>query len=307
MFLALISMAVTGQSRSPQNPNFSKQMISDMGISTQRRGLAKVKRDWVNPNGFKVANFGPKNLGKFPLLDVELESNIEKAGIAIEAQGERGTCTIFATKFLVEYELARQAKFQSSVRLNPEFLNWSANAATATSGDGSSFPGVIEGLDEYGCSQWDVPKVYKPFKADFDPKYQPSDSARLKAKSVKEKVGLYQLFTHSSPGLTTKEMIWIDALLKRGVPVAVGQQWPESGAWKTQVVDGVKILDGTGPVKGAHTMAIVGYKKTAKAPGGGYFLFRNSWSEGWGYGGYHFMSFEWVRGHTYDACIAGPP
>ncbi|MFX8879547.1 hypothetical protein ABTM72_19370, partial [Acinetobacter baumannii] len=82
-----------------------------------------VKRDWVLkglsvPTGpIKVTGVSP-----FALMNAELVTKIRKAGIAIEDQGDRGTCTIFATKFLTEYEWARQHKFASSVRLNPEYL-----------------------------------------------------------------------------------------------------------------------------------------------------------------------------------------
>ena len=306
MLGTIVSVAFIGQIHSPQNIDFTKKVIIDLGVNTQRRGLTKVQREWVKPLVFNKAKLGIKLAGKFPLLECQLESNIEKAGIAIESQGDRGTCTIFATKFLAEYELARQDKFKSGPRLNPEFLNWAANAATNTSGDGSSFPAVIEGLDVYGCSNWSEPKVYKGGLSDFDPNYMPSKTVLAKALPLQKKVGLYQLFTHPTAGLTANDMDTVIAFLKRGVPVAVGQQWPAQGAWKTSTINNLTVLEGTGAVSGAHTMPIVGYQKLSKAPGGGIFLFRNSWGEGWGYGGYHFMSFQWVKEHTYDACIAGP-
>lgn len=306
MFATIVSVALVGQIRSPQNLDFSKKIIVDMGVNTQRRGLPKIQRTWVKPLVFDKAKLGIKLYGKFPLLECQLESNIERANIQIESQGDRGTCTIFATKFLTEYELARQAKFKSAPRLNPEFLNWAANAATKSSDDGSSFPAVIEGLDVYGCSNWNDPKVYQGGIPDFDPNYKPSKTILAKALPLQKKVGLYSVFSHPTAGLTTNDMDTIMAFLRRGVPFAVGQQWPASGAWKTTKIDNWDVLDGTGPVDGAHTMPIVGFQKSNKAPGGGIFLFRNSWGDGWGYGGYHFMSFKWVKEHTYDGCIAGP-
>jgi hypothetical protein len=53
---------------------------------------------------------------------------------------------------------------------------------------------------------------------------------------------------------------------------------------------------------GGHAMALVGYQDDPTAPGGGYFLVRNSWQP-WAYdgawqSGYGYMPYEYVRRHT---------
>ncbi len=306
MVLSFLAMGLLRQRTAPSQAEFSPKVLQRLGLRRQRVVAPPINRSWVK-TAPKTPSLGSlKNLPKFFLMNSELVSNIDKAGLTLESQGDRGTCTIFATKFLVEYELARQSNFTKAYRLNPEYLNWAANAATKTSDDGSSFPAVVDGLDQYGCSNWSDPKVYGGLIPDFDAAYKPSNAIIEKAKLIRKDVGLFQIFTHQTPVLSNDELDMITGLLDAKIPVAVGQQWPSSGAWKTTEVDGYKLSDGTGPVQGAHTMAIVGYRKTPKAPGGGYFLFHNSWGTGGDYDGYLFMSFDWVRNHTYDGCIALP-
>ena len=39
---------------------------------------------------------------------------------------------------------------------------------------------------------------------------------------------------------------------------------------------------GTEPVAGGHAMCLIGYQDDATAPGGGFFILRNSWGPSWG-------------------------
>lgn len=287
---------------------FNPKLLDGLRISRRRVAPKNVVRDWVLPKVVGVPKVPLVKIETFYTgLDAEMVSTTRRARLAIEDQGARGTCTIFATKFLAEYEIARQAKFRSATRLNPEYLNWAANAATNTSGDGSSFPAVVTGLGEYGCTAWSEPKVYDGKIASFDPKYTPSAEIQGKGKEIGKQAALLVIFEHSNPVMSDAEMDAVTSLLDAGIPVGVGQQWPKKDMWQSIKVGERTILDGLGATQGAHTMAIVGYKRDPKAPGGGFFLFRNSWGTDWGTEGYHFMSFNWVKNHTYDGCIALPP
>jgi C1A family cysteine protease len=50
-----------------------------------------------------------------------------------------------------------------------------------------------------------------------------------------------------------------------------------------------------------HSVALVGYKESTHFPGGGYFIFRNSYGEGFGAKGYGFMSYEYAKKYVNDA------
>jgi C1A family cysteine protease len=57
---------------------------------------------------------------------------------------------------------------------------------------------------------------------------------------------------------------------------------------------------------GGHAICLVGYEPKPNAPGGGVFLFRNSWNKSWATGsryraGYGTLFFEYVRQYALEA------
>lgn len=60
------------------------------------------------------------------------------------------------------------------------------------------------------------------------------------------------------------------------------------------------------PESGGHSMALVGYQDDTNAPGGGYFLLRNSWGTDWAnqnyYGaGYGVIPYAYIQNHCWEA------
>jgi C1A family cysteine protease len=53
-----------------------------------------------------------------------------------------------------------------------------------------------------------------------------------------------------------------------------------------------------------HSIDLVGFHEGKAFPGGGYFIFRNSFGPGFGHDGYGFVSFKYLRDYANDAiCI----
>jgi len=63
--------------------------------------------------------------GKEP---VDLQPNFERWHLSPRNQEDRGTCPVFATVGIIEYELARVRG--EHTRLSVEYLNWAANGGT---------------------------------------------------------------------------------------------------------------------------------------------------------------------------------
>ena len=80
---------------------------------------------------------------------VDLRPEIEKLGLAVRDQGDRGTCSVFATTFLIEFHDAR-AKGKKDLDLSEEYLNWAKNSANKTDVDGGKFTDIIGGYKEFG-------------------------------------------------------------------------------------------------------------------------------------------------------------
>ena len=95
--------------------------------------------------------------------------------------------------------------------------------------------------------------------------------------------------------------------LDAGRPVVVGVLTFSEWDWPTVAETGEIILPAPGSqADGGHAICLVGYELRPNAPGGGVFLFRNSWGKSWAarsrYGaGYGTLFFEYVRQYAVSA------
>ncbi len=56
-----------------------------------------------------------------------------------------------------------------------------------------------------------------------------------------------------------------------------------------------------------HSIDLVGFRESSAFPGGGYFIFRNSFGPSFGNHGYGFVSFQYLRTYSNDAIAISPP
>jgi hypothetical protein len=74
----------------------------------------------------------------------------------------------------------------------------------------------------------------------------------------------------------------ICAVLAAGNPVVFGVPvYPSWGNYATQAQGKVFMPLPNENSEGGHALILVGYNRAANSPGGGYFIFRNSWGEDW--------------------------
>jgi len=97
---------------------------------------------------------------------VDLRPQIEKFGLAIRDQGNRATCSVFATTFLIEYQSAITSGTKN-IELSEEYLNWAKNRASKTDVDGGKFTDIISGYTQFGM----VPIKDMPNQPAFHPKH----------------------------------------------------------------------------------------------------------------------------------------
>jgi C1A family cysteine protease len=170
---------------------------------------------------------------------VDLRPEFSRLGLIQRSQGERGTCSVFATVEAVEFAVAQlRGKGES---LSIEFANWAANAATGRSDDGDFFRNIIRGLQTYGvCSE-----AAMPYAAAFASDARPGEAAVADAKQLQDKI---QLSFHwlkrwnKSPGLTDDDLQQVKQVLACGYPVSAGSY---------------------------HSVLFVGYEDSATYGGGG--------------------------------------
>jgi hypothetical protein len=245
--------------------------------------------------------------------DVDLRPEIDKLGLIVKDQGNRGTCSVFATTFLIEYQAARAQK-ANGVDLSEEYLNWAKNQANKTDVDGGKFSDIIRGYQAFGM----VAQSDMPDQASFNPKHSatPQRSTIATGKGFLRFHFVFIKEWNNQNGMSDKELEAIKAALRSGRPVATGIWWLNH--FETVMVSQVPLLKeyprsanknsnaAKNPMFDGHSIDLVGYHEGSEFPGGGYFVFRNSFGPRFGHGGYGFVSFDYMRNYANDAIVIQP-
>ncbi len=245
--------------------------------------------------------------------EVDLRPRIRQRRLSIRNQGNRGTCTVFATTFLIEYQKAGMWPVRGGPNLSEEYLNWAGNQATGEDTDGGFFTKFISGYSEWGIAN----ARQMPYQATYNPAHPATPSAAVIAAAramfpVKYPFTIVKVWDNSH-GMTAAELQHTLAILRSGRPVATGIWWLSNFA--TVTVKGVPLLRdyprsaNTGPnppMFDGHSIDLVGFRESTAFPGGGYFIFRNSFGTGFGNRGYGFVSFQYIRTYANDAIAIAP-
>lgn len=89
-----------------------------------------------------------------------------------------------------------------------------------------------------------------------------------------------------------------------GISIPVYNSWYSSA--QTTKTGAITMRLGSEPSVGGHAVCLVGYQDSATAPGGGYFIVRNSWGLTWGsqcvYGaGYGTIPYQYITNENTEA------
>jgi hypothetical protein len=241
-------------------------------------------------------------------LQVDLRPQIDRLGLNVRDQGDRGTCSVFATTFLIEY-----ATGQNGLDLSEEYLNWAKNQANHTDTDGGYFTDIIRGYQQFGM----VPQPDMPNLPKFHPNHPDTPSQAVVTAGTGAGVHRYPLSFikqwDNQHGMSATELNAAKAALQAGHPVATGIWWLEN--FETVTVDNVPLIKeyprlanthsdaSLNPMFDGHSIDLVGYQEGSQFPGGGYFVFRNSFGTGFGHNGYGFVSFQYLRDYSNDAIV----
>jgi serine/threonine protein kinase/WD40 repeat protein len=221
---------------------------------------------------------------------INLAPQFASLGIPPRAQGDRDTCSVFATTAIADFEYAR-ANPRIRKRLSEEFLIWAANEASGLTGDQAMFYKAVHGLNTLGICTAEL----MPYQTTSDSKRRPSKKALADAKGRSERWRVEWIKRWDlSRGLSDEELTAIKSALANGHPVACGLRWPK-------VLDGASLLDvpSPGQVRDGHSIVITGYEDNAGRSGVLYF--RNDFGPRSGWNGYGVMSYAYARAYANDA------
>jgi hypothetical protein len=232
--------------------------------------------------------------------DIDLRPEIATLGIAIRPnQGDRGTCSVFAMTFLLEFMYAKNYALKNA-NFSEEYLNYVSNLAVGQQVDGGFFDQLDKGYQKYGM----VNESLVPYKSAFDANLKVADSVLKTGAMMAPRLKPHFIKAWDvNTGLQASQLLAILFQLKQGRPVAVGLRWPKPGKFATEKILGVTLMKTPPPmdVFDGHSIDFVGYKASKAFPGEGYFIFRNSWGTGFGDNGYGYMSFAYAMKYVNDA------
>lgn len=189
---------------------------------------------------------------------------------APQFQGVRNSCVAFTLAAIY------QALSKDPTDLSEQFLYWACKDRDKIPGDVGTDPLVgMRVLQEVGiCTEATWP--YRPTpRDDANPGHErPPEPAFVEAQTRRIKA-FQQL-----PG---KDFRQIKAALAAGKPVLIGlpiwEHW--QGAWQGQSLGKLRSPLPGERRRGGHAMCVLGYRDDPAAPGGGYFIVRNSWGPEW--------------------------
>ncbi|WP_221392678.1 C1 family peptidase [Dyadobacter sp. NIV53] len=241
----------------------------------------------------------------YEAVSVDLRPTIIDMGLVPKSQGYRGTCSVFASTFLLEYMTCKE-KNRSNLDYSEEYLNAVTNTAIGYEEDGDFFSSITKGYGEYGI----VDEVSFPYQSSFDPKHKPSQKLMNIGKAARFLKSEIMYASKPNPsggsprGLSNNQIESVKKLLESGVPVAMG--FHGASALQTSDMNGITAWnDLSDEVTGAyaHSVPVVGYWAATGGTDVGYFIFRNSGGPDWGDHGYGYFSFNYVSKFVYDVVL----
>jgi Papain family cysteine protease len=128
---------------------------------------------------------------------------------------------------------------------------------------------------------------YQNFKFKYDDIYFTNDSDEIiEAKKWINCISQINIFPKVAESTSPTSII--KKYLQNSIPVLIGMKFDQSNAFDQLFI--IKAPDDASKINGSHMMVIVGYDDSMKA-----FKIRNSWSAGWGYGGYGYLSYNFFE------------
>jgi len=221
--------------------------------------------------------------------EVEKPSDDDCTGLiskmpAIKNQGDRGTCVAFAVLRCFEVLLSDG---EQSIETSEQFTYWNIKEIDGIEEEGSSLEHGISALQKTGvciekhCRYRSTRYTQAAYKIkQAGP--QPSDNASNDASLRK---------LQDARILIPTDVRALQKYLEQGKPVAF--TIPIFRSWElnreTERIGLVRMRIGEfDPVVEYHAITLVGFAASPKQPGGGYFIFDNSWGTSWASENPHF-------------------
>ncbi len=216
----------------------------------------------------------------------------------IRDQGQRGTCVAFATTAVREFWLGASAPTPD---LSEQFLYWDCKKHDLLPGPGTLISvGMQCLLDEGECPEQAWPYNPTPIAGNESQDPPPAGAA---SQAVSYRIS-------GTQKLPPRSVDSFRQTLAGGSPVAFAL--PVYTFWfaePAQTSGDLRLPLANDHLEGGHAICMVGYEDDPQVPGGGYFIFRNSWGTGWARQssvapGYARIPYDYIKQYCSAAQIA---
>lgn len=219
-------------------------------------------------------------------------------------QGRQGSCTAWATGYALKTYQENQER------------QWGVDTPAHQFSPAYIYNQINGGRDA-GSSIWDALNLLVAQGCDTLDSFPYRDSDYLTQPGPEHRARAYHFRAHRWAVIDFDDDWWDSSepdmdpeLIKRALqfgPVVMGANvyWDAgwSGGWSEGPEGEINLSDVSWPYPdGRHAICIVGYDDRHPTKDGlGAFKFINSWGTDWGYGGYGWMSYDYVRYETFEA------
>lgn len=229
----------------------------------------------------------------------DLRPLFEKYNIGIYNQGERGTCSVFALTGLLEFEYAHTLG-RTVVPLSVEYLNWASNKIDGETEDGTYFSDALKALKEYGICE---NALFPYYLQNYTSKVEPSEAAIKDAKKRQGFTAIWIKDWNPNTGMSDIQISQVKTQIMNIHPVSIGFRWPKKEEKYRKMVNSVMIVPPEEGVYDGHSILLVGFKDDKDIPGGGYFIFKNSFGKEYAENGYGKIPYEYLRKYANDGVV----
>ncbi len=198
----------------------------------------------------------------------------------VRNQQMRGTCAAFSSVALREFYAT------DNISLSEQFFYWAALELDPAKQPGMSLTDALQVLEQKGtCSASRWPYIPVALPGQDEGQGPPPEGAEEEAKSYLLPGAKVYYDENYSPAKITlfKKILAGENNQNNGRPIVIGAM-VFTGCLDSQEVMRTGIMPlplivSEETLEGGHAMIIVGYIDNENAPGGGYFIVRNSWGE----------------------------
>ena len=299
-----------------------------MGLASPSAELRFAKNNlslWDNAPIFTASN----EVRRYRLSQAS-EVDLRPQMPPVRNQGSRGTCAMFATAGHMDYLNGVKAglPIKSS---SPQQMNWLYNVVVKSKTEPESlwsdqgtistmfYPVLrLEGNREVSADAPYIPpqqgyiaEADAPYNAKQEDQGAGSDFAQMASFNLGEataaKIAAGQRLTAQGAYYfrVKNDDESFEAALLGGNPIQVG--FPVYGKdWYDLDDPHIAEFNDSKDNEGYHATLIVGYQRDGAAPGGGWYIVRNSWGEDWGENGHCYVSYAMARKYALNPHVATP-